>query len=256
MTDDPSGEAWDPTLPQSWNTYSYVLSDPINSLDPTGLDQVPIPGQIVNGINCSTPFIAYANSLGETLTQLFNSDQGLLAVMSFFEQQGSGSTADVQVWSALDWVFINRWNLSPSDKKWFYGNTYIPPTLAATITTGATRSQVFGSSGQLLPAFDTQLVDILTGDINSKNCDGLVAAFDTAAGVLDAATLATLPGSPVADPVPGALAFGSDGAVPSHSPAVRQTPVGTLQDGSYTWTFFTDTYTPPPVRRPPRRPRR
>ena len=34
MSDDPSGEAWNPANPQSWNTYAYVLNDPINLNDP------------------------------------------------------------------------------------------------------------------------------------------------------------------------------------------------------------------------------
>ena len=60
--------------------------------------------------------------------------------------------------------------------------------------------------------------------------------------------------TPIADPYPGALAFGSNGAVPSHSRSVRQVAVGTIVDGSNTWTFYSDTYTPArPVRRPPRR---
>ena len=41
--------------------------------------------------------------------------------MSYFEEQGSGSAADEKVWAALDWTFLNRWDLSENDKKWFYG---------------------------------------------------------------------------------------------------------------------------------------
>ena len=43
MTDDPSAQNWDPSNPQSWNTYAYANGDPINNNDPSGLDvDVPI----------------------------------------------------------------------------------------------------------------------------------------------------------------------------------------------------------------------
>ncbi len=38
MTPDPSASSQDPKTPQSWNRYPYVLGDPVNSNDPTGLD--------------------------------------------------------------------------------------------------------------------------------------------------------------------------------------------------------------------------
>ena len=37
MTPDPSWRSIDRTSPQTWNRYAYVLSDPVNSNDPTGL---------------------------------------------------------------------------------------------------------------------------------------------------------------------------------------------------------------------------
>jgi hypothetical protein len=263
MTDDPSANSWDPANPQSWNTYAYMAGDPINGNDPTGLGPVTLP-PVVPGVNCSTAFINYAAQFGETIQQLFDSDAGILGLMNYFEQQGSGSKADQQVWAALDWVFLDRWSLSASDKAWFYGPRNIPTSFAATVTMGNTRSQVFTSSGQLTAGNTTTLLNILTGSPDSKECQGLSEAFDVAQGTLDAYNL---PGYDpaffekvtgllyITNPFPGALAFGSDGAVPSHSRAVTQTPVGTVQDGIHTWTFFTDTYTPPPVRRPPRRPR-
>ena len=264
MTDDPSANSWDPANPQSWNTYAHMVGDPINGNDPTGLGPVTLP-PIVPGVNCSTAFIDYAAQFGETIQQLFDSDAGILGLMNYFEQQGSGSNADQQVWAALDWVFLDRWSLSASDKAWFYGRQNIPTSFAATVTMGNTRSQVFTSSGQLTAANTTTLLNILTGSPDSNECQGLARAFDVGQGTIDAYNF---PGNDpgffekstglpyITNPFPGALAFGSDGAVPSHSPAVKQTPVGTVQDGIHTWTFFSDTYTPPPVRRPPRRPRK
>src|ERR1700693_506118 len=39
MTPDPMGNAVaDPSNPQSWNQYSYVINNPVNLVDPTGLD--------------------------------------------------------------------------------------------------------------------------------------------------------------------------------------------------------------------------
>ncbi|MDP9178990.1 MAG: hypothetical protein M3O61_15030 [Gemmatimonadota bacterium] len=38
------GKDWDPQRPQSWNMYSYVRNNPINSTDPTGRCQKPVDG--------------------------------------------------------------------------------------------------------------------------------------------------------------------------------------------------------------------
>jgi RHS repeat-associated protein len=41
ISPDPAGlAAVDPSNPQSWNRYSYVINDPINALDPLGLDLI------------------------------------------------------------------------------------------------------------------------------------------------------------------------------------------------------------------------
>jgi RHS repeat-associated protein len=257
-TADPSGLRYpyagaDPQLPQSWNRYGYAEGDPINFNDPSGLNTVTLP-PVVPGLNCSTSFIDYAAQFGESIQQLFDSDQGILGVMSFFEQEGSGSGADAQVWAALDWTFINQYRLSPSDKAWFYGPHNIPGSFAATVTTGPARSQVFTNGGQLTSGFTAQLLNILTGSPGSDDCAGLAVAFDTASGVIEAANGAgAVLVSPIPDPYPNALQFGSNGYVPGHGGYVVQSPAGQIPDGDNVWTFFSDVYNPPrpTVRRPP-----
>jgi RHS repeat-associated protein len=43
---DPRG--WDPSRPQSWNRYAYVLNNPIGKVDPDGLDTVDVVNGAVN----------------------------------------------------------------------------------------------------------------------------------------------------------------------------------------------------------------
>ena len=118
----------------------------------------------------------------------------------------------------LDWTFLNRWDLSASDKTWFYGRDNIPTSFAAAVTTGHTRSQVFTSAGELTEGFTTQLMGILTGSPDSKECAGLADAFDVAQGTINAHNGTKIPGLRyISNPVAGALAFGSNGAEPSHS---------------------------------------
>jgi len=251
---DPSLHNVDYSNPTSWNAYTYVNGDPINFNDPSGLSVITLP-PVVPGTNCSTPFINFAAQLGMTIQGLFGQDAGILAIMSYFEQEGSGSTADQHVWAALDWTFVNRWNLSASAKAWFYGRGNAPTSFEATVTTGPTRSQVFTSSGQLTAGFAAQLLGILTGPPDSSQCAGLVEAFTVAMGVIEDANgftseEAIVPLVP--DPYPHALAFSSGGRVPTHSWSVRQTLIGTIADGPNTWGFYSDAYVPPePVRRPP-----
>jgi hypothetical protein len=251
--------------PITWNAYAYVNGDPINFNDPSGLGPVTLP-PVVPGTNCSTAFINYGAQFGETIQQLFDSGTGILGMMSFFEEQGSGSAADEQLWAALDWTFLNRWSLSNAQKVQFYGSAAnVPQTFAATVTTGSTRSQVFTSSGQLTAGFTTQLLNILTGSPDSKQCEGLADAFDIAQGTIDAFNFPNVDSGTftqqtglgyIANPVPGALQFGANGAVPSYNPRVFvQSPVDTITDGKDTWVFYSDTPRPPIVRRPPR-PRR
>jgi RHS repeat-associated protein len=257
LSDDPSGDNWNPADPGSWNTYAYVGGDPVNLNDPDGLSAVTLP-PVVPGVDCSTAFIDYASEFGESVQQLFDSDAGILGMMSYFEQEGRGSSADQNVWAALDWTFLNRWNLSASDKAWFYGPNNIPTSFAASVTTGNSRSQVFTSSGQLAPGFTAQLFNTLNGSPDSSSCEGLATSFDVGQGTINAENGTAISGLLyIPDPVPGALTFGSNGAVPSHSRYVTQRPITTIQDGINSWTFFSDKYNPPKRgTRPPRHPGR
>jgi RHS repeat-associated protein len=68
MSPDPSGAAFsDPGNPRSWNMYSYVQNNPLNSVDPDGLDCVYIDndsGQMTgfNRGDCDNSTTASANS--------------------------------------------------------------------------------------------------------------------------------------------------------------------------------------------------
>ncbi|MGO9241248.1 MAG: RHS repeat-associated core domain-containing protein [Bryobacteraceae bacterium] len=55
ISPDPAGlAAVDPTLPQTWNRYAYVANDPLNFVDPFGLDGVCGPNGTWMGEGCYT----------------------------------------------------------------------------------------------------------------------------------------------------------------------------------------------------------
>jgi hypothetical protein len=84
MTPDPSGDAWDPSNPQSWNTYAYVMGDPVNSSDPSGL--VDCGDLNVTGGGTVSSYLNAGGSAG-LLTQFVWAEGGTLA------QSGGDQTA-------------------------------------------------------------------------------------------------------------------------------------------------------------------
>jgi len=78
MTPDPYGGSTKPNEPLTWNRYGYVLDDPANSIDPTGLDdqcEVALCGPDIGGIG-------FTFDLGQILDEMqyinFNSPDELL----------------------------------------------------------------------------------------------------------------------------------------------------------------------------------
>jgi hypothetical protein len=65
-TPDPYNAGVDPTNPQSWNMYSYVINNPLDLTDPTGMDyQVCIGGEYGDPYQPQTCEIVGGNTLGD-----------------------------------------------------------------------------------------------------------------------------------------------------------------------------------------------
>jgi RHS repeat-associated protein len=100
---DPSGAAFsDPGNPQSWNMYSYVQNNPLNAVDPDGLDCVYIDndsGQMAgfNRGDCDNSTTASANSgyyFDGTVNTIYTSTgdtSGIVGGYSGTKDDGSGT---------------------------------------------------------------------------------------------------------------------------------------------------------------------
>lgn len=198
MTADPSMPA-QAGSPSSWNLFAYTGGDPINYLDPSGLEAL---GMIEYGANRNCwnvyiePIVATQGLSGADRASAFftNSNLGVLATTMFFEAQVSGqpSTEQSRIWIEIGWVFVNRYRLSSSDKDRLYGASATKPTsFVNTIKDGTRGSQVWASDGTLKSGFVTSsryhngLRDILNGSAEGGLCAGLVASIRTAGGVLN-----------------------------------------------------------------------
>ncbi len=224
----------------------YVRNDPVNLIDPDGLSAVTIPKGVVKPGNCADRFQMYGEYIGTDLQGFFDDNIGILTMMSFFEQQGSGSEADRAVWAAQDWTFINRWDLSSAEKALFYGRgAVVPKSFEATVTT-LFGSDVFSSSGGLITDFADDLFNILSGPESSSGCYGLEAAMTVAWGAINARKGIKKPGEfYTPNPVRSALSFASGGRMPGHDRYWTLTGVARITDGINIWDFYNYTYNPP-----------
>src|SRR6185437_4412652 len=149
---DPSNAGANPTNPQSWNAYAYVLNNPLANTDPTGMDSVYMPftslGCPPEMGNCITiPYIPPAPSELDRAYQGYADNQsaafyGTLATT--YAQQGN-TTAAQQIAAASGGAISvsDSANTSPPITLSFSDNT--PPlepekvtiTKAASVATGA-----------------------------------------------------------------------------------------------------------------------
>jgi len=116
MTPDPSGDAWDPANPQSWNSYAYVLGDPINANDPGGLD-CSSTQYYFNGV--------YQGTIGNIIAA--QSDVSILAT-AMYTESGHGNGVDVTDEEySIGAVIMNRWEFV--NKNWYLSSSAGGPSL-------------------------------------------------------------------------------------------------------------------------------
>jgi hypothetical protein len=187
-----------------------VLGDPLNSIDPEGLVDIPPIGP-VSEPQCATYFIQFVSTLGVSLQEYFNSEVGILGLTMFFEQQGRLAVNEA-TWIGIGWTFINRYRLSDERKmdmgfsRGSFINVIQQPIVGSHIWSG----------NNLLPGFQSQFLTILRGSPADSRCLGLAEALRTALRVL-----VTANGVPYFNPAPNnvgpALIF-SSGSPPGVNP--------------------------------------
>jgi RHS repeat-associated protein len=206
--------------PASWNRYGYVLGDPVNLIDPTGLVEVPPLGPVPHP-QCITALLPLIDLMGyNSPHEFFNSPYGIMGLTMYMENQGlpdgrlgslPGSRQDS--WIGIGWVFLNRWSLSDEQKRAMGFST---GSLIQVIQQPTVGSQVWNGNN-LVQSFQDFFIAILRSDPASQGCRGLTAALVTAIRVIytyyGIARLAGL--SPAPNNVGNALQFASGSSIPS-----------------------------------------
>jgi RHS repeat-associated protein len=205
-TPDP-GNAGDLKNPTSLNRYAYVLNDPINYTDPTGLDVSNIGIAPSLTPTCLNRFLS---TVSGDLNKWLNSDEGTMALQVYWEDRGYGTQADQAIWEDIANVLRNRWYLTNPDKK-RYGFTTAGFKQLIYETTGpqwnksgtaAANASIWAPNGDLKEQYKDILIGILDGSPTSNDCTGMITAFQISDSVYN-----TPPHDDSGDPTNGALFF-------------------------------------------------
>jgi RHS repeat-associated protein len=252
LTPDPWGPSATPANPQSWNRYTYVLGDPVNNIDPSGLDVSHIDIGFGTTPTCLEEF---TDHVSVDLNAWLNSDQGTMALQVYWEHRGTGTSVDRQVWTGIANVFRNRWHLTNEDKR-RYGFTTSGFKQLIYSTTGtnwnksgtpAANQAIWSTDGKLKSQYRNELIRILNSSPTSSDCNGMITAFRISDHVYNAR-----PHDESVDTTSGALFFFSTG---SNNP-IPENPFGRLNydlmptaiipvswsaGRSVVWIFYTPT---------------
>jgi RHS repeat-associated protein len=187
MTPDPAGlAAADPTSPQSWNRYAYVVNNPTGRTDPYGLCDLVVGGyQQGPGNNAVSQFAAAAgadvafpfsglDAVGSFLENAFGSASIAATVMATLDaiSQSPNQLVNVTTYSGGGGLFSDVYNALPDALKSHIGNiTYLSPGSASggdlAVSQNGTTTAYIGT-GDAWENTVTSTVGYLSPDINVK----------------------------------------------------------------------------------------
>ncbi len=177
LTPDPSASG-DPADPESWNFYTYVANDPVNVLDPEGLEKCKDIG-VVGSPNKTV------NDLLDMGTAL-----GIVATTIFTESAMNSDANDRNEMAAIAAVIITRYNIVNGVVSMIRSDgTFQQAPQAWGAADNTIRSLVInpgqfevwqGADGTLSDAAQSRLAEALTKDADSDLCAALLNAIGTA----------------------------------------------------------------------------